>query len=116
MIGKTLAHYQTISEHGKGGMGEVCQAKDCKLGRDVAIKFLPDEFVKDADGIARFQREAKGLASLNHPNIAASGAGAMIRNSKFEIRNLDNRIFLSISNLESRILHFLSRCKEPSNG
>src|SRR3974377_2378303 len=52
-------------------MGEVYQAKDSKLGRDVAIKVLPDEFAKDADRVARFQREAKVLASLNHPNIAA---------------------------------------------
>ena len=52
-------------------MGEVCQAKDRKPGRDVAIKVLPEEFAKDADRVARFQREAKVLASLNHPNIAA---------------------------------------------
>jgi len=71
MIGKTLAHYQITSEIGKGGMGEVYQAKDQKLGRDVAIKVLPEEFAKDTDRIARFQREAKLLASLNHPNIAA---------------------------------------------
>jgi eukaryotic-like serine/threonine-protein kinase len=71
MIGKTLGHYQITSELGKGGMGEVYQAKDQKLGRDVAIKILPEEFAKDADRVARFQREAKVLASLNHANIAA---------------------------------------------
>jgi serine/threonine-protein kinase len=71
MIGKTLGHYQIASQLGKGGMGEVYQAKDQTLGRDVAIKVLPDEFAKDADRVARFQREAKLLASLNHPNIAA---------------------------------------------
>jgi serine/threonine protein kinase/Tol biopolymer transport system component len=71
MIGKTLAHYEITSQLGKGGMGEVYQAKDLKLGRDVAIKVLPEEFAKDADRVARFQREAKVLASLNHPNIAA---------------------------------------------
>jgi eukaryotic-like serine/threonine-protein kinase len=71
MIGKTLAHYEITSQLGKGGMGEVYQAKDRKLGRDVAIKVLPEEFAKDADRIARFQREAKLLASLNHTNIAA---------------------------------------------
>jgi eukaryotic-like serine/threonine-protein kinase len=52
-------------------MGEVYQAKDQRLGRDVAIKVLPEEFARDADRVARFQREAKLLASLNHPNIAA---------------------------------------------
>jgi eukaryotic-like serine/threonine-protein kinase len=71
MIGKTLGHYKITSPLGKGGMGEVYQAKDQKLGRDVAIKVLPEEFAKDTDRIARFQREAKLLASLNHPNIAA---------------------------------------------
>jgi len=71
MIGKTLCHYQITNKLGKGGMGEVFQAKDQKLGRDVAIKVLPDEFARDADRVARFQREAKLLASLNHANIAA---------------------------------------------
>jgi serine/threonine protein kinase/Tol biopolymer transport system component len=71
MVGKTLAHYEITSQLGKGGMGEVYQAKDLKLGRDVAIKVLPEEFAKDADRVARFQREAKLVASLNHPNIAA---------------------------------------------
>ena len=71
MIGKTLAHYEITAAIGRGGMGEVFRAKDQKLGRDVAIKVLPDEFARDADRVARFQREAKLLASLNHPNIAA---------------------------------------------
>src|SRR5512136_2909037 len=71
MIGKTLGHYQITKQLGKGGMGEVFQAKDSKLGRDVAIKVLTDEFARDTDRVARFQREAKVLASLNHPNIAA---------------------------------------------
>ena len=71
MIGKTLGNFQITSQIGKGGMGEVYQAKDLKLGRDVAIKVLPEEVAKDADRVARFQREAKLLASLNHTNIAA---------------------------------------------
>src|SRR5512145_3577375 len=71
MIGKTLGHYRITSQLGKGGMGEVYEATDSKLGRRVAIKVLPEEFAKDADRVARFQREAKVLASLNHPNIAA---------------------------------------------
>jgi serine/threonine protein kinase len=71
MIGKTLGHYQIINQLGKGGMGEVFQAKDQILARDVAIKVLPEEFATDTDRVARFQREAKVLASLNHPNIAA---------------------------------------------
>ncbi len=71
MIGKLLAHYEVTSQLGKEGMGEVYQAKDRKLGRDVAIKVLPEEFSRDPDRVARFQREAKLLASLNHPGIAA---------------------------------------------
>ena len=71
MIGKTLGHYQITSKLGKGGMGEVYRAHDNKLGRDVAIKTLPLEFACDPDRVARFNREAKLLASLNHPNIAA---------------------------------------------
>ena len=69
--GSRLSHYEIISQLGKGGMGEVYQAKDTKLGRSVAIKVLPEEFASDVDRVARFQREAKLLASLNHPNIAA---------------------------------------------
>jgi serine/threonine protein kinase len=71
MIGKSLVHYEISAQLGKGGMGEVYQAKDTKLGREVAIKVLPEEFAMDHDRVARFQREAKLLASLNHPNIAA---------------------------------------------
>ncbi len=70
MIGKTLGHHRITTQLGKGGMGEVYQAKDQVLGREVAIKTLPDEFAKDTDRVPRFQREAKLLASLNHPNIA----------------------------------------------
>ena len=71
MIGKTVGHYQITGQLGKGGMGEVYRARDEKLGRDVAIKMLPEEFARDPDRVARFQREAKLLASLNHTNIAA---------------------------------------------
>src|SRR5438067_6312276 len=67
----TIAHYQITSKLGEGGMGEVWRATDTKLHRDVAIKILPDAFAQDADRMARFTREAKVLASLNHPNIAA---------------------------------------------
>ena len=68
--GPQLAHYEILSAIGKGGMGEVWRARDTKLGREVAIKTLPEEFARDADRLARFQREAEILASLNHPNIA----------------------------------------------
>src|ERR1700680_1593736 len=68
--GTRLGTYEVQSLIGAGGMGEVYQAHDSKLGRDVAIKVLPEAFAHDADRLARFQREAKMLASLNHPNIA----------------------------------------------
>jgi len=65
-----LAHYEIIAKIGAGGMGEVYRARDTRLNRDVAIKVLPDEFSRDKDRLARFEREAKLLAQLNHPNIA----------------------------------------------
>ena len=68
--GTRLGSYEVLSQIGAGGMGEVYQAHDTKLGRDVAIKVLPEAFAHDADRLSRFQREAKMLASLNHPNIA----------------------------------------------
>ncbi|MGD0957224.1 MAG: protein kinase [Candidatus Acidiferrales bacterium] len=69
--GTKLGSYEILSAIGAGGMGEVYQAHDTKLGRDVAIKVLPEAFAHDLDRLSRFQREAKILASLNHPNIAA---------------------------------------------
>ena len=69
--GHKLAHYEILEPIGKGGMGEVYRARDGKLGRDVAIKVLPDEFAQNEERLRRFQREAKVLASLNHPNIAS---------------------------------------------
>ena len=70
MIGETIAHYRITAKLGEGGMGEVYRAVDTKLDREVALKILPAAFASDADRMARFEREAKVLASLNHPNIA----------------------------------------------
>ena len=69
--GTKLGHHEILTLLGKGGMGEVYRAKDEKIGREVAIKVLPEEFSEKPDRLARFEREAKLLASLNHPNIAA---------------------------------------------
>jgi serine/threonine protein kinase len=69
--GTSLGVYEIVAQLGAGGMGEVYRARDPKLGRDVAIKVLPDLFVDDPERVARFQREAQALAALNHPNIAA---------------------------------------------
>jgi serine/threonine protein kinase len=71
LIGQTFSSYQVKELIGAGGMGEVYLARDSKLKRDVAIKVLPHTFSRDAARVARFQREAEILASLNHPNIAA---------------------------------------------
>jgi serine/threonine protein kinase len=70
MIGSKVAHYEITSHLGSGGMGEVYQATDTKLGRGVAIKVLPEAFAHDAERLARFEREAQVLASLNHSNVA----------------------------------------------
>jgi serine/threonine protein kinase len=69
--GVRLGPYEVVSSLGAGGMGEVYQARDTRLDRDIAIKILPEAFATDPDRLARLEREAKLLASLNHPRIAA---------------------------------------------
>src|SRR3954467_7997832 len=70
-IGTQVGAFEVTGFLGKGGMGEVYRARDGKLHRDVALKILPGRFISDSDRLVRFKREARVLASLNHPNIAA---------------------------------------------
>jgi serine/threonine protein kinase len=84
-VGTRLGPYEIVAPIGAGGMGEVYRARDPKLGRDVAIKVLPESLAHDSERLARFEREAKTLAALNHPNIAhihgfedSTGAPALV--------------------------------------
>ena len=71
MIGQTISHYKITEKIGEGGMGEVYRVEDTTLKREIAIKVLAEEFTQGQERLARFEREAQLLASLNHPNIAA---------------------------------------------